>query len=190
MVYGFRNHYWANNADTWVDQLGLMRVDYSPKPAYAAFKAYQPRTAVAASEPIPAEPTLERVSPAVEPTVPARATGNDPSSPIKLRVEPVGRPARTAGAGLRAGRTARISGRVLGQTGGILRIELTRRTADRRWRQVQVLKLSVDARGAFSTTFRPRVAGRWRILAEHRIAGRVDASSDPVGFRVLRARSA
>src|SRR3954452_9773673 len=31
-----------NDANTWTSQLGLTRSDFSPKPAYSAFKGYQP----------------------------------------------------------------------------------------------------------------------------------------------------
>ena len=40
IVYNFRNNYWADDADNWEDQLGLLRTDFSPKPAYAVFKDY------------------------------------------------------------------------------------------------------------------------------------------------------
>lgn len=37
IVYNLRNNYWANDADTWEDQLGLLRTDFTPKPAYTVF---------------------------------------------------------------------------------------------------------------------------------------------------------
>ena len=38
--YGFRNNYWQNNDQSDVEaNYGLIRVDFSIKPAYAAFKA-------------------------------------------------------------------------------------------------------------------------------------------------------
>lgn len=40
-VYNFRNVYWANNDPSlWEANTGLLRTDFSVKPAYAAFKAY------------------------------------------------------------------------------------------------------------------------------------------------------
>jgi polysaccharide biosynthesis protein PslG len=38
--YGLRNNYWQNDADELEAQFGLLRDDFSPKPSYAAFKAY------------------------------------------------------------------------------------------------------------------------------------------------------
>jgi hypothetical protein len=43
-LYNLRNNYWANNADTWDDQLGITNVDFSQKLAYSAFKTYTPGT--------------------------------------------------------------------------------------------------------------------------------------------------
>jgi hypothetical protein len=40
--YNLRNNYWANDANDFEDQLGLLYTNFSPKPAYAAFKAYAP----------------------------------------------------------------------------------------------------------------------------------------------------
>jgi hypothetical protein len=36
--YNFRNDYWLNNANDWEPQLGLLRTDYSAKPAYNTYK--------------------------------------------------------------------------------------------------------------------------------------------------------
>ncbi|MBA2712045.1 MAG: cellulase family glycosylhydrolase [Rubrobacteraceae bacterium] len=38
--YDFRNDYWLHDSDTAEARYGLMNTDFSPKPAYAAFKAY------------------------------------------------------------------------------------------------------------------------------------------------------
>jgi hypothetical protein len=35
--YNLRNNWWANNANDWEDQLGLLNIDFSPKPAWSAF---------------------------------------------------------------------------------------------------------------------------------------------------------
>ena len=40
--YMHRNHAWAADANTWEDQLGLVRTDFSRKPAFEAFKRYTP----------------------------------------------------------------------------------------------------------------------------------------------------
>src|SRR5689334_19985367 len=42
IVYELRNNYWANDADDWEDQLGLVNTNWSHKPAYDAFKAVDP----------------------------------------------------------------------------------------------------------------------------------------------------
>ena len=41
LAYNFRNDYWLNNDPTNLEaNYGLLRTDFSAKPAYAAFKAY------------------------------------------------------------------------------------------------------------------------------------------------------
>ena len=46
IVYNLRNNYWANDADNWEDQLGLLRTDFTPKPAYTVFAAATSATGV------------------------------------------------------------------------------------------------------------------------------------------------
>ena len=38
--YSLRNNFWDNDADTGESQFGLLRTDFSAKPAYAAFRSY------------------------------------------------------------------------------------------------------------------------------------------------------
>jgi hypothetical protein len=40
LVYNLRNNFYDGDADTTEARYGLMRTDFSPKPSYAAFKAY------------------------------------------------------------------------------------------------------------------------------------------------------
>lgn len=57
--YALRNNYWAKDADEPEAQFGLLRTDYSPKPAYDAFKAYASGAETApAPTPIETQTTL------------------------------------------------------------------------------------------------------------------------------------
>lgn len=57
--YGFRNVYWLDdNLTDWEANLGLLRTDFSPKPAYAAFRAYRP--AAPAPAPAPSDPPKKK----------------------------------------------------------------------------------------------------------------------------------
>ena len=85
--YIYRNHAWANNANTWVDQLGLSRSDFSPKPAYNAFKSLHAR-----------EPGMH-VPESPEPTEPAAPADPGPLPTSELTP---GMPDTIAGPGIAA----------------------------------------------------------------------------------------
>ena len=51
--YNLRNNFWAPEADTWEDQLGLVRADFTPKPAYEAFRSYVPPSSQPQPQPQP-----------------------------------------------------------------------------------------------------------------------------------------
>jgi hypothetical protein len=70
MWYSLRNSSWANDGPTWLDQLGLMRTDFTPKPAYFAFKAYGTAMAPGAGG-----STATPQQPATQATTRARAAG-------------------------------------------------------------------------------------------------------------------
>lgn len=85
--YGFRNLYWSgDDPRDWGANLGLLRTDYTAKPAYEAFKAYTgarpeappptvtpPAAASAAASP-PAAAAPPAPAPAASPPAPAAAT--------------------------------------------------------------------------------------------------------------------
>ena len=54
--YNIRNDYWGNDANNWEDQMGLMRSGFSHKPAYDAFKAYNPPGGSSTPPPPPPPP--------------------------------------------------------------------------------------------------------------------------------------
>ena len=72
-----RNHAWAADANTWEDQLGLVRSNFSRKPAFEAFKRYTPGAGGCTYD-IPT--TAESAPPAEPPPLPA--SGDMPSTPI------------------------------------------------------------------------------------------------------------
>src|SRR5919202_5205331 len=47
--YNFRNNYWDHDSDTIEARYGLLRTDFSQKPAYQAFKSYAPGAAATTS---------------------------------------------------------------------------------------------------------------------------------------------
>ena len=56
-AYNLRNNYWEHDADSAEARYGLMRTDYSPKPAYDAFRAVAGLAPAPVPPPAPAPPT-------------------------------------------------------------------------------------------------------------------------------------
>jgi hypothetical protein len=70
--YIYRNHSWAHDANTWLDQLGLVRTNFSKKLAYSAFKSYTPGSvgctyAGATPDPTPEPAPTAELAPTSEP---------------------------------------------------------------------------------------------------------------------------
>ena len=181
IAYCLRNSYWALDANTWLDQLGLLRTDYSAKPAYAAFKAYEPPAPSATPQPQPVEPASSApVTPVA--TLPARELPRTsaPLTPaasarpeITLRVERGSSAITRAAAASTSTRVARRGGRdmwatgiVRGATGGSVQVRLQRRAANGKWKHVRSLRAKVNAGGAFAAGLKVR-SGRWRVTARY-----------------------
>jgi hypothetical protein len=167
-VYGFRNLYWSNNNPTDIEaNFGLVRTDYSAKPALRAVTSYAtakggatpsgPSTTPVSTEPPEAGPAPTTTTPAVgDPnadagTQPASAVS---SAPIRLQLatSPKGR------------RFVVASGRIRGRTSGT--VNLTAFRARPRGRFAIVARRRAVVRGG---TFSARVSrykrGRWRVQA-------------------------
>jgi hypothetical protein len=170
----------------------MLRVDYSPKPAYKAFKDYVP----------PAAPTDAQPQPPVIPTVPAPAPSAQPSLPVRqpaatigpaaqaptmtLRVEKGSRITRSSTGSTRSGATkgARAVGAVRGAQGGQVQIRVQRRSGNGVWKQVRTTRTSLDANGRFAVDLKVRSGGRWRVIA--RYAGKTGAASSSAAFAIKR----
>jgi hypothetical protein len=91
--YIYRNHHWAQDADTWVDQLGLVNSDHTRKPAYDAFKAYQ-QGAGGCTYNYPEQPKVSVPPPADSPVpVPSQPAPSQPTAPTTLPTAPTPAPA-------------------------------------------------------------------------------------------------
>lgn len=53
LTYNIRNNYWLKDGDTAEARYGLMKTDFTPKPAYGAFKAYARGLPYTVSQPAP-----------------------------------------------------------------------------------------------------------------------------------------
>jgi hypothetical protein len=160
--YNFRNNYWAGNANTWEDNLGLMRTDFSRKPSYDAFKNYVPGTAP--------PPSTSSTSPAPAPTTGSGSGSGRRKTRTTTRVRISSRPlAGTASARRRArSRRFAITGNVAGARRGLVVLRLQRRIGrSRTYRTVMTVRTTVRSAGAFTRTLTNPRFGRWRVQARY-----------------------
>ena len=161
--YTMRNSWWANDADTWEDQLGLVRTDYSKKPAYDAYKAYSPDAGGCDYTLKPGAQEPANKSDVMAKQAPAPATATAPQ--LSLTVRPASRTLR-ARRGKRRVVTARrftLAGTVRNTKGGYLWLQL-QRPSKGHWKTVTTLTQQVGAQGTFRRT-RTLERGRWRVRA-------------------------
>lgn len=177
VVYNFRNNYWADDADTWEDQLGLMRTDFSRKPAYAVFAALN--RVAAAGDAVVAAPavSLPRTVP-VAPAAPAAAAAaaadaTPVATPeISLKVKRLERTQRRM--------SLRVTGRLSAAADGKARIVVERRKG-KRWAKVHTTRVAVR-KGRFGDTLKVSRGGRWRIRATY-TGGAGSVRAQPVLMR-------
>ena len=171
VVYNFRNNYWAGDADNWEDQLGLLRTDFSRKPAYYAFAAIGAVRPTEATK--PAAPPAPAPSPAAAAAAPAAPEAGSSTTPeIKREVTKVQRGARRI--------SLRVVGRLSATVAGRAKIVLERRNG-KRWSRVSAQRVAVRA-GRFSKSLSVRSGGRWRVKASV-AAGKGTLSARPVSLR-------
>jgi hypothetical protein len=201
--YVYRNRGWEN---TWLDQLGLVRTNFSRKPAYDAFKSYTPGSVgctyqdappppapAPEPEPVPVpEPTPEPVPVDPEPTAdPASEVDEDPvvssSWIVDLRLLRLDGVARTARGDTRSGSTrARLH--VVGSVSNAHRghVELRLRCVargDDNWRRTITRNVDVSRTGEYSERIRPRTKASCRLRAGYHAFGTRLARSPLVRFR-------
>jgi hypothetical protein len=150
--YNLRNNHWNDDADSWETQLGLMRTDFSKKPAYYAFKAYEPGLGPLPS-PTPSAPSPTEPVP-TSPSSPSSPTGTAPAADrraTRTSLSLTRRVARTrARASSRAAsRQLLVAGRVIGASGGYVKIKVRRRNARGRWVHLRTHTVALNRDGKF-----------------------------------------
>jgi hypothetical protein len=211
--YLYRNHYWAKNANTWEDQLGLVYTNFSPKPAYDAFKSYTEGTEGCTYVDAPSRPDFEPTplpdpepepvpapgpvstpdsgplpEPAPEPTAEPSVEEPEPevgetSTTLRLDVDVTRAP--------RAARTARrtrripfvVAGQVVQVRRGRVDLRLTCRGRRANWHRDVEWHVDVDRTGEFSSRIRPRKGGSCRLRSKYRAFGVTLARSPVLRFR-------
>jgi hypothetical protein len=184
MTYNLRNNYFANDADTWDDRLGLMHSDFSLKPAYSAFKAYAP--------PVSAEPELAPEPAAAPPAAADReetaaealpVTSEPPVEALEPTVTVSVRTVRPSQDG--APQHVTVTGRVEGASHGTVGIVLERRSSGSQAALGMMSVARVRAGGRFRSKIRTGRRGKWQVRAVYRTPrGAGAAASKPARFVV------
>jgi hypothetical protein len=176
IVYELRNNWWANDADNWEDQLGLVTTGWGHKPAYDAFRSIDPNQGGCTyrdSNGTPLGPeTALAPDPAPSPASAAGAaqtTGPSAGGAVKHRVTvrvKRDRRARAAASSRRAKRRAlTVLGSVAGARAGRVLLRFERRTPHGNWRRSLSLRVKVGRDGRFKRALATSSLGRWRVRA-------------------------
>lgn len=174
IVYNFRNNYWGHDADNWEDQLGLLRTDFSPKPAYAVFSAVNKPTDAPLAVPVAAHAAAPaRVLPAVSSAAAPGAPASQAPAPrgstsvdsaartrVRIRVKRVRRTQRRTSLRVIGRLSAASNGRA-----GKARIVVERRKG-KRWTKVRSSRVAVR-KGRFAKNLSVSRGTRWRIRASY-----------------------
>jgi hypothetical protein len=201
ITYNFRNNYWASDANDWDDQLGLMHTDFSPKPAYYAFKAYTPGAgAGAAASPAPtatstSSPTATSTSSPAAAAAPAQPASARPAA--TAAIAPTSTTLALATSRVRAGAASRktaslrcpsvILGHVTGAHAGAVDIVFDR-GGPGHWHRVKTLHSAVGRSGNFSVRAGCGLGAAIRAKAHYR--GTPQTAPSTSGYVYLTERRA
>lgn len=159
--YALRNNYWANDANEPEARFGLLRVDYSRKPAFHAFAEYA--NGGGSSGGGDGEEG------------PGSGDEQGPDEPVSTQTQIKVKPARKA---------AKVKGRVVNADRGTVRLIVQRR-AGSRWKRALTAASKVDRRGRYERRLRLG-KGAFRIAARFPGADGLRPSRSP--FKRLRTR--
>lgn len=146
--YDARNNYWMHDEDSPEAQFGLVTTDFTPKPAYAAFKAYAHGEPYAVSQPAEATPP---------PTKKKKKEHGKSSTRTSLRVA-VTAPSATS---------TRAVGRVANADEGLVTVVIQARSHGH-WRTVRRHPVKVRRGGRYATRMRRLPRRRLRARAVFR----------------------
>lgn len=189
--YIYRNHSWAQDANTWGDQLGLTLTDFTPKPAYNAFKSYTPGSTGCeyqypqATPPVEPEPAPEPTSepePTDEPTTepdPSDEEQSDDgvvSSSVQRRVGIRLIRLADAHSSRRTKRRARTTMRLKGEVSNARRghVELRLKChgrGDSDWHRRVTRNVDLSRKGTYTKRIRPRRHGKCAARAGYHAFG-------------------
>ncbi len=153
--YDFRNNYWMKDADTPEARYGLLRTDFSQKPAYAAYKAYAHGAAYPSGSGSTGGTTTGGTS-----TGGTSTGGTTTIAPVSTQTKLNVRVKSSTRAG-------KVAGRVRSANGGTVLLEVERRSGSN-WRKADTFKLRLNQRNAFARRVHGLPKGVVRMRATYR----------------------
>jgi hypothetical protein len=190
VLYILRNNYWANDADDWEDQLGLVTTNWSHKPAYDAFKSVDPNQGGCtyhdgSGNPVSASGSPPPPPPATPP--PAANTGTTTTTPVKHRVTVHVRRSHRLSAAAKSRHPKRRSLIVVGSVAaahdGRVQLRFECKAPHGQWRRSLSLRVAVGTNGRFKRSLATRRLGRWRVRAVY-VSAPLPAASHFAYFRL------
>jgi hypothetical protein len=148
--YNFRNNYWNHDADELEARYGLMRTDFSTKPAYQAFKSYVPGSGSTTTT----SPTTGGKKHSTRTTL--SVSGSAKASSVK--------------SSRRSSRAARktLVGQVAGATSGRVTLSFQRYNSKKhKWSKKVVRKINLSSAGSFQRKLGSLAHGKWRVKASY-----------------------
>lgn len=186
-AYDFRDLYWNSDASTWDGNLGLVKKDFTPKPAFAALKAAAtgapggiPSASGQSSAAVPVATGSKSPRAKAKASLASSAHAGRVSVTLRLthaRAQPVAHIARV-GASLK-GMAVKAIGQVHGAAGVRGVTLLLQRRVGGRWVRVGVHNVRLSRTGTYSRRFH-LARSAWRVSAKY---GAVSARA--VAFRVV-----
>jgi Cellulase (glycosyl hydrolase family 5) len=166
--YNFRNNYWDHDADTLEARYGLMRTDFSPKPAYQSLKSYATGSGSNSSAPSATPGPTQQGAGKRRTSTTLSVTSRASASAAR----------RTKSARRRHRRRKAIVGKVRGATAGRVTLRLKRfNRARHRWGKAITRHTEVHANGSFAKALGRLARGRWRVRGLYEGAPGFESSS-------------
>jgi len=140
--YNLRNDYWAHDENSVETQYGLLNTNFTPKLAFAAYKAYVPGSGAGAAS-------------VAEPTKASKQPRHGTRTLVSATPSGSGAHAARASATRRFAKAHAIKGEVLGANNGRVVVRLyVRSRSTRRWTLMSAVRVGVGDNGRFAMAIR------------------------------------
>jgi hypothetical protein len=172
--YNLRNDYWSHDENSVEAQYGLLNTNFTPKPAFAAYKAYVPGSGAGAA-------------PVTEPTTASKHLRHSTRTLVSATSGAAGAHAARASATRNSAQMHTIKGVLLGASNGRVVVSMyMRNRSTRRWTLIAAMRVVVGRNGDFSTRVRRHSRPR-RMRVQVRFPGNAVAAPSVSRYVTFRA---